>query len=81
MSEEKRRATYVGMPWQPKLHMFGQIVYDAFDSHGYLVGSCLQRRDWRDVDVRVILDDDDPRNAIGLGWPARSRPASEWRPT
>lgn len=30
----------------------------AFDSTPYLVGSCLVRGDYRDVDVRVVLDDD-----------------------
>ncbi len=29
-----------------------------FHSHPYLVGSCLDKRDYRDVDVRLILDDD-----------------------
>ncbi len=30
----------------------------AFDSTPYLVGSSLTRADYRDVDVRVILDDE-----------------------
>lgn len=30
----------------------------AFDSTPYLVGSALERENYRDVDVRVILDDD-----------------------
>ncbi len=29
----------------------------AFDARPYLVGSASQRGDWRDVDVRLILDD------------------------
>ena len=34
------------------------VVGRAFDSTPYLVGSALDRADYRDVDVRVILDDD-----------------------
>jgi hypothetical protein len=34
-------------------------ITEAFGFHVYLVGSVLQRRDWRDVDVRCILDDTD----------------------
>jgi hypothetical protein len=30
----------------------------AFGSTPYLVGSCLERGDYRDVDVRIVLDDD-----------------------
>lgn len=56
---EVGRANYVGMPHMPKLHRFGEVVYDAFGSHCYLVGSAITRRDWRDVDVRLILTDDE----------------------
>jgi hypothetical protein len=56
---DKQRATQIGMPWQPKLNYFGHLVWQAFDSCAYLVGSALTRRDYRDVDVRVILDDED----------------------
>lgn len=52
------RADYIGMPHMPKLDRFGEIVYQAFTARAYVVGSALTRRDWRDVDVRVILDDD-----------------------
>lgn len=52
------RADYIGMPHMPKLDRFGEIVYQAFAARAYIVGSALTRRDWRDVDVRVILDDE-----------------------
>lgn len=34
------------------------VVGWAFDSTPYLVGSSLERADYRDVDVRVVLDDE-----------------------
>lgn len=33
-------------------------IYKAFGSHPYLVGSASERPDYRDVDIRLILDDD-----------------------
>ena len=33
-------------------------IAKAFDGSVYLVGSCLTRPDFRDVDVRVMLEDD-----------------------
>jgi hypothetical protein len=52
------RSDYIGMPHMPKLDRFGEIVYQAFAARAYIVGSALTRRDWRDVDVRVILADE-----------------------
>lgn len=34
-------------------------VAEAFDSHPYLVGSATERPDYRDVDLRLILADED----------------------
>jgi hypothetical protein len=34
-------------------------IVEAFGHHPYLVGSARQRPDWRDVDVRSILPDDE----------------------
>lgn len=47
-----------GMPAGIWLNKFGGIVEDAFGEHPYQVGSSLTTKDWRDVDVRLILDDD-----------------------
>lgn len=33
-------------------------IAEAFDSSPYLVGTAVSRQDYRDVDVRLILDDD-----------------------
>jgi hypothetical protein len=35
-----------------------RMIHDAFDDTPYLVGSSLVRRDYRDVDVRLILADE-----------------------
>ena len=47
----------VGMPAAILLDAFGQWVYDAFGAMAYLVGSAFRGKAWRDVDVRVMLDD------------------------
>lgn len=40
------------------LCMACQVIGDAVEGYGcFLVGSALERRDWRDVDVRCILED------------------------
>ena len=48
------------------------MVVEAYGPCIYLVGSCLERRDYRDVDVRAILEDADfdrrfPKLAGGAG--------------
>jgi hypothetical protein len=57
----KKKASHVGAPAIFRLELACQQVNAAFsDSFGcYLVGSALERPDWRDVDVRMILDDED----------------------
>lgn len=55
----------VGMPASIKLDMFGQVVKEAFGASVYLVGSATRTRQWRDVDVRVILEDDEYERQIG----------------
>jgi len=48
----------------------------AFDATPYLVGSALERPDYRDVDVRVILDDD--RYAAMFPGPGEQRAHPYW---
>lgn len=45
------------MPHGIWLAKFGMIVADHFGDVPYQVGSSLSSKDWRDVDVRLILDD------------------------
>lgn len=48
----------VGMPQELLLQEFGSQVWAVFGSCPYLVGSALNEKSgWRDVDVRMILDD------------------------
>lgn len=68
----------VGMPAELLLQEFGSQVWHAFGEPPYHVGSSLTNKQWRDVDVRLILDDDtyvamfgDPRTAHTNGkWVA-----------
>lgn len=59
------RATY--LPWHKlvELNRFGRYVLDAFGHRPYLVGSALVRADYRDVDVRLILPDDEFAQRFG----------------
>lgn len=58
----------VGMPATLLLHQFGRVVGDAFGDLPFHVGSSVDGKQWRDVDVRLILDDDQYA-AMGLGEP------------
>ena len=59
MGEVRKKATYIGAPACFALKQCCQIVNDAFGSYGcYQVGSSLERPDWRDVDVRFIMEDE-----------------------
>jgi hypothetical protein len=51
--------TGVGMPALLRLQGFGGRIYDAYGHLPYLVGSAALGRDWRDVDVRLMLPDDE----------------------
>lgn len=60
MSETRKKAIYIGAPACFLLEQACQILVDAFPDYGcYLVGSALERADWRDVDVRYILADEE----------------------
>jgi hypothetical protein len=53
------------MPAWLYLNQFGQIIHDAFGEWPFLVGSATMGKQWRDVDVRVMLDDDEYERVIG----------------
>lgn len=56
--ERRKKACYVGAPEVFSLGQVCEVIAHAFGEHAcYLVGSCLQRPDYRDVDVRLILGD------------------------
>lgn len=49
----------VGMPAALKLNAFGVWVFKAFGDNPYLVGSAVRGKEWRDVDVRLIMPDEE----------------------
>lgn len=64
-NEQRSKVSYIGAPACFSLEMACKQVQDAFSPNGnrrhgqvYVVGSALERADWRDIDVRMILDDD-----------------------
>lgn len=71
--KSQAKACYVGAPAIFKLEQCCQMLNDAFGGFGcYLVGSSLERPNWRDVDVRMILGDDEFAalfpEAHGISW-------------
>lgn len=55
----RRKASYIGAPACFALELACQHLREAFGEYGiYLVGSALERANWRDVDVRYILSDE-----------------------
>lgn len=59
MTDKPKRTKfcYVGAPAIFLLDQALVPVVQAFDGYAYLVGSALERPDWRDVDVRLIMED------------------------
>jgi len=57
MTEQSRPMIGVGMPAALHLDAFGREVDAAFGHLPYLVGSAAVGKQWRDVDVRLILPD------------------------
>jgi hypothetical protein len=53
------RVNFLGGPQFYNLQCAAATLREAFGAESYLVGSALERRDFRDVDVRCILEDDD----------------------
>jgi hypothetical protein len=72
-----KKASYVGAPAIFILKQACQDLSRAFNSYGiYLVGSSLERPDWRDVDVRCILSDEAFTKLFpdaGDGWECNPR--------
>jgi len=62
----------VGMPAALHLDAFAREINDAFGRIPYLVGTAAQGKQWRDVDVRLILPDDE----FDLLFPERRSPDS-----
>lgn len=54
-----KRANYLGVPQVYNLNHACEAIFSAFGNVPYLVGSSLIKKDYRDVDVRLILDDEE----------------------
>lgn len=69
----------VGMPAYLLLQEFGSQVWHAFGTPPYLVGSALDGKEWRDVDIRLILDDDAyAAMGFGDGSPSQALHNGKW---
>jgi hypothetical protein len=70
----------IGMPASLYLQDFGQLIYEAFGEIPYHVGSSLTangKPTWRDVDVRLMLDDE-TYEKMGLGDPESPHDNPKW---
>ena len=63
-----------GMPAGIWLQKFGTIILEYFGHVPYHVGSSLTRKDWRDVDVRLILPDDEFTAMFGTNQSSTCNP-------
>lgn len=68
---------YVGMPAAMMLDEFASQVQAAFGETPYLVGAATTSKQWRDVDVRLILPDDD-YELLGFGDPHFPSTNQKW---
>ena len=66
-----------GMPATIRLETFAVHVQQAFGSWPYLVGSAAMGKRWRDVDLRLILDDDHFRHLFP-GYAAGRQQDAMW---
>lgn len=54
---DKKITVGVGMPQALYLNEFGSLLWSVFGDVPYHVGSSLTKKSWRDVDIRIMLDD------------------------
>jgi len=74
---KKKKVGFIGMPAYMYLDMFGDLVFDAFGHTAYLVGSATERADFRDVDVRMIVPDEEYK-ALNVGEFNELRTNKRW---
>lgn len=56
----RSKVSHIGAPAVFALELACRDICEAFDSYGcYIVGSALARPNWRDVDVRMIMADEE----------------------
>ena len=59
MTEKPSRSLYLSVEDIWRLSQAMRPIEEAFGGTAWIVGSVLERDNWRDVDVRIILDDED----------------------
>ena len=65
-----------GMPGLLLLHQFGAVVFEAFETYPWLVGSALTARTPHDIDVRLVLTGKDYERWCG-GY-GEAHPGTPW---
>lgn len=58
-AEPRKKWIYIGAPECFALELACKRLNAAFTGQCYVVGSVLKRADWRDVDVRLMMDDEE----------------------
>lgn len=76
------RASYLSPPDFQRLNWACMPIAEAFGAPVYLVGSVLERSDYRDIDLRLILPDEDMVRLFGetgaYGTPEQPTPHGLW---
>lgn len=62
---DRRRATYLSPPDMNRLDWACRPIAEAFGHAPMLVGSVFTRSDYRDIDIRLILPDEDIERLFG----------------
>ena len=65
------------MPADLYLEEFGHQIWNAFGATAYHVGSSVFGKEWRDVDVRLLLEDEEYER-MGLGDPEHPHQNAKW---
>lgn len=75
MTEPRKKASYVGVPAIFELTLACHLLIRGFGNHTiYHVGSSLERPDWRDVDLVMIMPDE----AFAAEFPGAPQHSAAW---
>jgi hypothetical protein len=73
-----RRVSYLSVSQFHALDLACTRIREAFKSPPYLVGSVMERPDFRDVDVRLMLDDEEYAKLPRDQWTVFGLAVSAW---
>lgn len=77
MATKKKPRKILDRHSKSRLEWFGLFIYKTLDEYPYLVGSACYKKDFRDVDLRVIVDDDRFKELFGDQTDWRNNPMLE----